>query len=91
MFSRIDRSGTMPATLRSSGQKPMSHAIACRGLRSFAGAMPVSLAAYVAQMKALQSARGFIDRERLRKGFSHLVIGDGMLEQLHADGTFRAL
>jgi hypothetical protein len=28
------------------------------------------------------SARGFIDRERLRKGFSHLIIGDGILEKL---------
>jgi hypothetical protein len=44
--------------------------------------MPVPLAAYVAQMKALQASRGFIDRERLRKGFSHLVIGDSMLEKL---------
>jgi hypothetical protein len=48
----------------------------------YTGAMPVPLAAYVAQMKALQSSRGFIDRERLRKGFSHLVIGDSMLEKL---------
>ena len=48
----------------------------------YTGAMPVPLAAYVAQMKALQAARGFIDRERLRKGFSHLVIGDEMLEKL---------
>src|SRR4029434_11216617 len=36
----------------------------------------------VKQMKALQASRGFIDRERLRKGFSHLVIGDSMLEKL---------
>ena len=48
----------------------------------YTGAMPVPLAAYVAQMKALQAARGFMDRERLRKGFSHLVIGDSMLEKL---------
>jgi len=48
----------------------------------YTGAMPVPLAAYVKQMKALQAARGFIDRERLRKGFSHLVIGDSMLEKL---------
>jgi hypothetical protein len=48
----------------------------------YTGAMPVPLAAYVAQMKALQASRGFIDRERLRKGFSHLVIGDSMLEKL---------
>ena len=48
----------------------------------YTGATPVPLAAYVAQMKALQASRGFIDRERLRKGFSHLVIGDEMLEKL---------
>ena len=40
------------------------------------------LAAYVKQMKALQASRGFIDRERLRNGFSHLIIGDGILEKL---------
>ena len=48
----------------------------------YTGATPVPLSAYVAQMKALQAARGFIDRERLRKGFSHLVIGDEVLEKL---------
>jgi hypothetical protein len=48
----------------------------------YTGAMPVPLAAYVAQMQALQAARGFIDRERLRKGFSHLIIGDALLEKL---------
>ena len=48
----------------------------------YTGAMPVPLAAYVTQMKALQASRGFIDRERLRKGFSHLIIHDSMLEKL---------
>ena len=48
----------------------------------YTGAMPVPLGAYVKQMKALQASRGFIDRERLRKGFSHLVIGDDILEKL---------
>ena len=48
----------------------------------YTGAMPVPLPCYVKQMKALQVSRGFIDRERLRKGFSHLVIDDRMLEQL---------
>ena len=40
------------------------------------------LAAYVAQMRALQAARGYIDHERLKQGFSHLVISDRVLEQL---------
>jgi len=48
----------------------------------YSGAAPVPLAAYVAQMKRLAAARGYIDRDRLRQGFSHLIIGDAMLEQL---------
>jgi hypothetical protein len=48
----------------------------------YTGAAPVPLAAYVAQMRALQAARGYVDRQRLRKGFSHLIIGDSLLEQL---------
>ena len=40
------------------------------------------LAAYVAQMRALPAARGYIDRERLRQGFAHLIVSDQMLEQL---------
>jgi hypothetical protein len=48
----------------------------------YVGPAPVPLASYVAQMKALAAARGYIDRERLRQGFSHLVIGDSVLEQL---------
>lgn len=48
----------------------------------YTGAAPVPLSAYVAEMRALGAARGYIDRERLRKGFSHLIIGDDVLEQL---------
>jgi hypothetical protein len=33
-------------------------------------------------MNALAAARGFIDRERLRNGFAHLVVADSILEQL---------
>ena len=33
-------------------------------------------------MRALAAARGYIDRERLRDGFAHLVVGDHILEQL---------
>jgi len=48
----------------------------------YIGPAPVPLTAYVAEMRALMAARGYIDRERLRRGFSHLVIGDNILEQL---------
>jgi hypothetical protein len=48
----------------------------------YVGAAPVPLASYIAYMRALQEGRGYIDRERLRNGFSHLVIDDAVLEQL---------
>src|SRR3989442_2663944 len=48
----------------------------------YVGSVPVPLTAYVAYMRALADARGYVDRERLRNGFAHLVIGDGILEQL---------
>jgi hypothetical protein len=51
-------------------------------INHYTGAAPVPLAAYVAAMQALASARGYIDRERLRQGFSHLVVADRVLEQL---------
>jgi hypothetical protein len=49
---------------------------------AYIGAAPVPLTAYVDSMRALMSARGYIDRDRLRRGFSHLIIGDNILEQL---------
>jgi hypothetical protein len=49
---------------------------------AYIGAAPVPLAAYVDNMRALMAARGYIDRDRLRRGFSHLIIGDNILEQL---------
>ncbi|HVH26711.1 MAG TPA: hypothetical protein VM818_08130 [Vicinamibacterales bacterium] len=48
----------------------------------YIGPAPVPLAAYVAQMRVLMASRGYIDRERLRRGFSHLIIGDKTLEEL---------
>jgi hypothetical protein len=48
----------------------------------YVGPAPVPLASYVAQMHALSAARGYLDRERLRQGFAHLVVGDQVLEQL---------
>ena len=51
-------------------------------INQYIGAAPVPLAAYVAQMRALAASRGYIDRDRLRSGFSHLVVPDRILEQL---------
>ena len=51
-------------------------------VNQYTGAAPVPLEAYVAQMRALSLSRGYIDRTRLRDGFAHLVVGDGLLEQL---------
>jgi hypothetical protein len=48
----------------------------------YVGPAPVPLATYVAAMQALQAARGYIDRERLRGGFSHLIVEDQVLDQL---------
>jgi hypothetical protein len=51
-------------------------------INSYAGPAPVPLAAYVAEMNALGASRGYIDQERLRQGFSHLVVNERVLEQL---------
>jgi len=48
----------------------------------YVGPAPVPLSSYVATIRALQAARGYIDRDRLRSGFSHLVVADAVLEQL---------
>jgi len=48
----------------------------------YVGPAPVPLAAYVAEMRALAAARVYMDRERLRQGFSHLIVSDVVLEQL---------
>ena len=51
-------------------------------INQYAGPAPVTLAAYVRYMRELREARGYIDRERLRQGFRHLIVGDEVLEQL---------
>ena len=51
-------------------------------INQYIGPAPVPLASYVRQMRALAASRGFIDRERLRNGFGHLVVADDILEQL---------
>ena len=51
-------------------------------INQYVGPAPVPLASYVAEMRALAEARGYIDRERLRQGFAHLVVPDTVLEQV---------
>jgi hypothetical protein len=51
-------------------------------INQYVGPAPVPLAAYVAEMRALASRRGYIDRERLSGGFQHLIVNDAVLEQL---------
>jgi hypothetical protein len=48
----------------------------------YAGPAPVPLETYVNTMRALRAARQYIDRQRIAGGFSHLVVGDHILEQL---------
>jgi hypothetical protein len=48
----------------------------------YCGPAPVPLAAYVAYMRQLNDARGFLDRERLQSAFAHLIVADDMLQQL---------
>jgi len=48
----------------------------------YTGPAPVPLAAYASYMQVLRSARGYIERDRLRGGFSHLVVSEAILEQL---------
>ena len=48
----------------------------------YVGPAPVPLAEYVAAMEALERARGYLDRERLKQGFSHLIVRDEMIELL---------
>jgi hypothetical protein len=48
----------------------------------YVGPAPVPLEDYVREIKALSAARGYIERDRLRAGFSHLIVDDHVLEQL---------
>ena len=51
-------------------------------INQYVGPTPVPLAKYVDEMRALATRRGYIDRDRLRNGFTHLIVGDHVLEQL---------
>jgi hypothetical protein len=48
----------------------------------YVGPAPVTLASYVAQMKALAASRSYLDHERIKNGFAHLIVSDAILEQL---------
>ena len=48
----------------------------------YVGPAPVPLARYVAAMEALAATRGFVDRDRMRRGFTNLIVADDVLEQL---------
>ncbi|MET0166762.1 MAG: ATP-binding protein [Vicinamibacterales bacterium] len=48
----------------------------------YIGPAPVPLVNYVDYMHALKTMRGYIDEERLRQGFSHLIVNDRVLDQL---------
>jgi MoxR-like ATPase len=48
----------------------------------YIGPAPVPLENYVDYMQALGSMRGYIDQERLRQGFSHLIVSERVLDQL---------
>lgn len=51
-------------------------------VNGYIGPAPVPLAQYYETMLRLQAARGFVERDRLRTAFGHLVISDSLLEQL---------
>ena len=48
----------------------------------YVGPAPVPLAQYNAHVRAAMAARPWIDRDRLASGFDHLVVNQGMYDQL---------
>jgi len=52
------------------------------GICRYVGAAPVPLAQYNAHVRAAMAARPWIDRDRLSRGFEHLVVNQGMYDQL---------
>ncbi|HJZ77645.1 MAG TPA: hypothetical protein VKE51_38210 [Vicinamibacterales bacterium] len=51
-------------------------------INRYVGPVPVPLTAYVASINGLAATRGHLDRDRLRQGFSHLIIKEELFEQL---------
>lgn len=75
--------GTGPATYRYALTDAGRHR-AGRFLEAshYVGPAPVSLEAYVAAMRRLRAARGYVDRARITDGFAHLIVEPAILEQL---------
>jgi len=48
----------------------------------YIGPAPVPIAQYCAYVRAARDARGYLDRDRLTGGFTHLIVSAGMLDQL---------
>jgi hypothetical protein len=51
-------------------------------VNQYVGPAPVPLRQYVSAIRALGAARGYVNRERLAAGFSHLCVNPGVLDQL---------
>jgi hypothetical protein len=51
-------------------------------VNGYIGPAPVPLHQYYETMMRLKAARGFVERDRLRNAFSHLIISETLLEQL---------
>jgi hypothetical protein len=48
----------------------------------YVGPAPVPIDTYIQHVKTMMGARGYVDRDRLRSGFSHLVVDDEIFDQL---------
>jgi hypothetical protein len=48
----------------------------------YIGPAPVPLDTYVAAMTALRNARGYVNRDRISRGFEHLIVEDALFAQL---------
>jgi len=48
----------------------------------YCGPAPLPLSAYVEYMGNLAAMRGYLDRERIERGFAHLVVDGDMMQQL---------
>ena len=48
----------------------------------YVGPAPIPLDMYISAMQALRANRGYVSRERISRGFEHLVVEDSLFEQL---------
>jgi hypothetical protein len=48
----------------------------------YVGPAPVPLKQYTAAMNEVKARRGFLDKDRIAYGFTHLIVNEGMLDQL---------